>query len=101
MLRSEFSAAIVARPSGWLTSTFRMAICRDTHNSTPQLETVSNLVLPGWAVYGQFKFSKAKRNIGKRPQRGEWGAEAVPYRAARDRLKAAPLSRTLPKPDLL
>ena len=30
MLRSEFSAAIVARPSGWLTSTFRMAIWRDT-----------------------------------------------------------------------
>ena len=28
MLRSEFSAEIVARPSGWLTSTFRMAICR-------------------------------------------------------------------------
>jgi hypothetical protein len=27
MLRSEFSAEIVARPSGWLTSTFRMAIC--------------------------------------------------------------------------
>ena len=35
MLRSEFSAATVARPSGWLASTFRMAICRDTHNSTP------------------------------------------------------------------
>src|SRR4029077_7229360 len=53
MLRSEFSAASVARPSGWLTSTFRMAICRDTHNSTPQRETVSNLVLRGGGV-GQF-----------------------------------------------
>ena len=48
MHRSEFSAAIVARPSGWLTSTFRMAICRDTHNSTPQLGTALNLILPGW-----------------------------------------------------
>src|SRR6476469_6044880 len=48
MHRSAFSAAIVARPSGWLTRTFRMAICRDTHNSTPQLETALNLVLPGW-----------------------------------------------------
>ena len=48
-------------PSGWLTSTFRMAICRDTHNSTPQRETVSNLVLRGWAVYGPPEFSKAKR----------------------------------------
>jgi hypothetical protein len=46
------SAAIVARPSGWLTSTFRMAICRDTHNSTPQLDTVSNVVLAEGAVYG-------------------------------------------------
>jgi hypothetical protein len=59
------SAAIVARPSGWLTSTFRMAICRDTHNSTPQLETASNVVLPGWAVYGPLKFSKVKRNTKK------------------------------------
>src|SRR4029077_18906908 len=58
MLRSEFSAAIVARPSGWLTSTFRMAICRDTHNSTPQLETVSNVVLPGWVVYGPLRLSQ-------------------------------------------
>ena len=55
MHRSEFSAAIVARPSGWLTSTFRMAICRDTHNSTPQPETVSNVGLPGLAVYGPLK----------------------------------------------
>src|SRR6188768_1847767 len=70
MHRSEFSAAIVARPSGWLTSTLRMAICRDTHNSTPQLETVSNVVLPGWVVYGTLKFSEAKRNIAKRHQRG-------------------------------
>ena len=53
--RSELSAAIVARPSGWLTSTFRMAICRDTYNSTPQLKTVSNVVLPGWVVYGALK----------------------------------------------
>jgi hypothetical protein len=43
MLRSEFSAAIVARPSGWLTSTFRMAICRDTYNSTPQRASVLNV----------------------------------------------------------
>src|SRR6478736_659105 len=67
MHRSEFSAAIVARPSGWLTSTFRMAICRDTHNSTPQLDTVSNVVLSGWAVYGPLKFSKVKRNTEKEP----------------------------------
>ena len=49
MLRSQFSAAIVARPSGWLTSTFRMAICRDT--TTPPLEPVKS-VLPRWGVYG-------------------------------------------------
>jgi hypothetical protein len=58
MHRSELSAAIVARPSGWLTSTFRMAICRDTHNSTLQLETVPNVVLPGWVVYGPFKLAR-------------------------------------------
>jgi hypothetical protein len=51
MHKSEFSAAIVARPSGWLISTFRMAICRDTPNSTRQRETMSNVVLPGGAVY--------------------------------------------------
>jgi hypothetical protein len=28
-----------------------MAICRDTQNSTQQLETALNLVLPGWGVY--------------------------------------------------
>ena len=46
ILRSESNAAIVARPSGWLTSTFRMAICRDTHNSTPQLKTLPNVFYP-------------------------------------------------------
>ena len=64
MHRSEFSAAIVARPSGWLTSTFRMAICRDTHNPTPQLETALNVVLPGWAVYGG-RLGKVERNTEK------------------------------------
>jgi hypothetical protein len=42
-----------------------MAICRDTHNSTPQLETTLNVVLPGCAVYGPPKFSKVKRNTEK------------------------------------
>jgi hypothetical protein len=35
-----------------------MAIRRDTYNSTPQLETASNVVVPGWAVYGPVKFSQ-------------------------------------------
>src|SRR6185295_17723419 len=49
--RSEFSAEIVARPSGWLTSTFRMAICRDTYNSAPDRIAALNVVLHGWGVY--------------------------------------------------
>src|SRR3954447_172032 len=73
MLRSELSAAIVARPSGWLTSTFRMAICRDTHNSTPQLETASNVVLLGWTVYG----AQGEAQHRETASAGD-GAEAVP-----------------------
>jgi hypothetical protein len=79
MHRSEFSAAIVARPSGWLTSTFRMAICRDTYNSTPQLETVSNVVVPGWAVYGPVKFSQG--NAGQPAMR--MGATSSGYMTLR------------------
>src|SRR4029077_5265090 len=78
MHRSEFSAAIVARPSGWLTSTFRMAICRDTYNSTPQLETVSKVVVPGWAVYGPVKFSQ--ENAGQPAMR--MGATSYGYDTA-------------------
>ena len=102
MLRSEFNTAIVARPSGWLTSTFRMAICRDTHNSTPQRETASNVVLPRWAVYGLLRFSNAKRNIEKRPQRG---MELRPFPTGRAiGGKRAPISKNItksPNSDLL
>src|SRR5436190_19291089 len=73
MHRSAFNAAMVARPSGWLTSTFRMAICRDTHNSTPQLETASNVVLPRWAVYG----AQGEAQHRETASAGD-GAEAVP-----------------------
>jgi hypothetical protein len=90
MLKSEFSAAIVARPSGWLTSTFRMAICRDTHNSTPQLETVSNVVLPGWVVYGP----QGEAHIEKRPQRG---MELRPLGGAQSAESEPHYPRTLPK----
>jgi hypothetical protein len=41
-----------------------MAICRDTYNSTPQLETAFNLVLPRWAVYGRSSL-QVKRNTEK------------------------------------
>jgi hypothetical protein len=77
MLRSEFSAAIVARPSGWLTSTFRMAICRDTHNSAPQRETASNVVLPGWGVYGLLPVIAVSSS-----QEGEATARANPFASA-------------------
>src|SRR5260370_42108675 len=76
-LRSKFSAAIVARPSGWLTSTFRMAICRDTHNSAPQRETASNVVLPGWGVYGLLPVIAVSSS-----QEGEATARANPFASA-------------------
>jgi hypothetical protein len=65
MHKSEFSAAIVARPSGWLTSTFRIAICKDTHNSTPQRENALNVVLPGGAVYGAVKRADGGMGINR------------------------------------
>ena len=34
ILKSEFNVAIVARPSGWLASTFKIAICNDTRHSS-------------------------------------------------------------------
>ena len=42
------------------------------------------------------KFSKAKRNIEKRPQRG-MGAEAVPYGGAQSAESEPPLSKDLTK----
>ena len=45
-----------------LTSTFRMAICRATHNSAPQLETMSNVALPGSAVYEPHNLAELNPN---------------------------------------